>query len=90
MGYLLFLITYAVAFVLVGAGLYNAHFAGPFLRSHGTYEWLADAWLERLYWISQILLVIVAGVAAVMVRRNALNLEKSCSMGLKSGLYAGR
>jgi hypothetical protein len=66
MRYLLFLITYAVAFVLVGAGLYNAHFAGPFLRSHGTYEWLADAWLERLYRISQILLVIVAGVAAVM------------------------
>jgi hypothetical protein len=40
-----------------------------FLQSRNGHEWLADAWLERGYWISQILLVIIALGAAIVAYR---------------------
>jgi|SRR5258707_5410030 hypothetical protein len=68
MRYLVWLNLAIATAVISSAGLYHVDDLAGLLRDHGHREWV-DAWLERLYWVSQVLLVAVAAVAALVAYR---------------------
>src|SRR5260370_8304104 len=68
MRYLVWLNLAIATAVISSAGLYHVDDLAGLLRDHGHREWV-DAWLERLYWVSQVLLVSVAAVAALVAYR---------------------